>query len=92
MRTELTTRFSYGLLTAWLERDGADLVTVSGPDALRLATPAELAEHDGSVVAEFTVYEGDRVPFVLVRAPGDVVFGQRVASADVLAAVAELHG
>jgi shikimate kinase/3-dehydroquinate synthase len=35
---------------------------------------------------------GDRVPFVLVRAPGDVVFGQRVASADVLAAVAELAG
>ena len=33
---------------------------------------------------------GDRVPFVLVRAPGDVVFGQRVAADDVLAAVAEL--
>jgi shikimate kinase/3-dehydroquinate synthase len=35
---------------------------------------------------------GNRVPFVLVRAPGDVVFGQRVASDDVLAAVAELQG
>ena len=35
---------------------------------------------------------GDRVPFVLVRAPGDVVFGQRVAADDVLAAVAELAG
>jgi shikimate kinase/3-dehydroquinate synthase len=34
---------------------------------------------------------GDRVPFVLVRAPGDVVFGQRVAAADVLAAVTELR-
>jgi shikimate kinase/3-dehydroquinate synthase len=33
---------------------------------------------------------GDRVPFVLVRAPGDVVFGQRVAAEDVLAAVTEL--
>jgi len=33
---------------------------------------------------------GDSVPFVLVRAPGDVVFGQRVAADDVLAAVAEL--
>lgn len=32
----------------------------------------------------------NRVPFVLVRAPGDVVFGQRVAADDVLAAVAEL--
>ena len=33
---------------------------------------------------------GNRVPFVLVRAPGDVVFGQRVAAEDVLAAVVEL--
>jgi shikimate kinase/3-dehydroquinate synthase len=33
---------------------------------------------------------GDRVPFVLVHAPGDVRFGQRVAAADVLAAVEEL--
>ncbi|HWC25753.1 MAG TPA: bifunctional shikimate kinase/3-dehydroquinate synthase [Solirubrobacteraceae bacterium] len=35
---------------------------------------------------------GDRVPFVLVRAPGDVVFGQRVDAGDVLAAVRELVG
>jgi shikimate kinase/3-dehydroquinate synthase len=33
---------------------------------------------------------GDRVPFVLVRAPGDVRFGQRVSLEDVRAAVAEL--
>jgi shikimate kinase/3-dehydroquinate synthase len=33
---------------------------------------------------------GDRVPFVLVRAPGDVVFGQRVGADEVLAAVREL--
>jgi shikimate kinase/3-dehydroquinate synthase len=33
---------------------------------------------------------GDEVPFVLVRAPGDVVFGQRVSADDVLAAVVEL--
>jgi len=33
---------------------------------------------------------GNRVPFVLVRAPGDIVFGQRVAAEDVLAAVREL--
>ncbi|MEA2181529.1 MAG: shikimate kinase / 3-dehydroquinate synthase [Solirubrobacteraceae bacterium] len=33
---------------------------------------------------------GDRVPFVLVRAPGDVRFGRRVGSDAVLAAVTEL--
>jgi shikimate kinase/3-dehydroquinate synthase len=33
---------------------------------------------------------GDNVPFVLVQAPGEARFGQRVAAADVLAAVEEL--
>jgi shikimate kinase/3-dehydroquinate synthase len=33
---------------------------------------------------------GARVPFVLVRAPGDVATGQEVADADLHAAVAEL--
>ncbi len=33
---------------------------------------------------------GNRVPFVLLRAPGEAVFGQRVAAGDVLAAVSEL--
>jgi shikimate kinase/3-dehydroquinate synthase len=33
---------------------------------------------------------GDSVPFVLCAAPGEAVFGQRVAAADVLAAVQEL--
>ena len=35
---------------------------------------------------------GADVPYVLVRSPGDVVFGQRVADDDVRAAVAELAG
>ena len=35
---------------------------------------------------------GDSVPFVLVQAPGDVRFGQRVAADDVLSAVRELVG
>ena len=35
---------------------------------------------------------GDRVPFVLVRVPGDVVYGQRVEASEVVAAVRELVG
>jgi GH15 family glucan-1,4-alpha-glucosidase len=70
MRTELAVRFGYGLLTPWLERNASgDLLAVSGPDALRLATPVELAEKDGAAVADFTVAEGERVPFVLTRFP-----------------------
>ncbi len=51
---------------------------------------------DAAAVVEATKLDkkrvGTRVPFVLVRAPGDVVFGQRVAPEDVLAAVRELAG
>jgi shikimate kinase/3-dehydroquinate synthase len=77
---------------------------LSGTDSLR-AQVAELlaagglpttlrAEVDPEAVVAATALDkkrvGTRVPFVLVRAPGDVVFGQRVDAADVLAAVSEL--
>jgi shikimate kinase/3-dehydroquinate synthase len=78
---------------------------LSGVDALREQV-AELlaagglpttmhADIDPEAVVAATLLDkkrvGTRVPFVLVRSPGDVVFGQRVDSADVLAAVAELQ-
>jgi shikimate kinase/3-dehydroquinate synthase len=70
-----------------LRREVAALLSSAGlPVRLEGADPA-------AVVAATRLDKkrvGDRVPFVLVRAPGDVVFGQRVASADVLAAVEEL--
>jgi shikimate kinase/3-dehydroquinate synthase len=66
----------------------ADLLAAGGlPTSLR-------ADVDPQAVVAATALDkkrvGTRVPFVLVRAPGDVVFGQRVDSADVLAAVSEL--
>ncbi len=79
---------------------------LSGADDLR-AQVAELLEAAGlpvrlegdvdpqDVVAATRMDKkrvGDTVPFVLVSAPGDVRFGQRVAAADVLAAVEELVG
>jgi shikimate kinase/3-dehydroquinate synthase len=78
---------------------------LSGVDALRelvadLLAAAGLpttmgADIDPEAVVAATLLDkkrvGTRVPFVLVRSPGDVVFGQRVDSADVLAAVAELQ-
>ena len=62
---------------------GAGLPTSLSPDVDAEAVVAATALDKKRV--------GTRVPFVLVRSPGDVVFGQRVDSADVLAAVAELH-
>jgi shikimate kinase/3-dehydroquinate synthase len=76
---------------------------LSGTDALRAQVselltgaglPTSLEGADPEAVVAATRLDkkrvGDQVPFVLVRAPGDVRFGQRVGSADVLAAVAEL--
>jgi GH15 family glucan-1,4-alpha-glucosidase len=69
MRMELAIRLGYGLLTPWLEQVGPDLLAVSGPDALRLSTPVEVTEREGSAQAEFSVSEGQRVPFVLTWFP-----------------------
>jgi shikimate kinase/3-dehydroquinate synthase len=70
-----------------LRADVAELLAAAGlPTTLEGADPA-------AVVAATRMDKkrvGESVPFVLVRAPGDVVFGQRVGAPDVLAAVAEL--
>ena len=42
---------------------------VAGPDGLLLRTPVELHGEDFSTVADFTVAEGDRVPFELIWHP-----------------------
>jgi shikimate kinase/3-dehydroquinate synthase len=77
---------------------------LSGTDELRAQVAALLADAglpttmegaDPEQVVAATRLDkkrvGDHVPFVLVRAPGDVAFGQRVAATDVLAAVQELE-
>jgi GH15 family glucan-1,4-alpha-glucosidase len=69
MRMQLAIRYGYGLLTPWLERVDADLLAVCGPDALRLATPVEVTDSNGSAEAEFSVAEGQRLPFVLTWFP-----------------------
>jgi GH15 family glucan-1,4-alpha-glucosidase len=69
MRMDLAVRFGYGMLRPWLRRDGADLLAVSGPDALRLTAPVEVAAEDGCAEAGFTVGEGQRLPFVLTWYP-----------------------
>ena len=48
------------------------LVAIGGPDALVLRTPIQLEPDDMSHAAEFTVREGERVPFVLTWYPSHV--------------------
>lgn len=66
MRMELIIRFDYGSLVPWVTRlsDGT-LCAVAGPDMLVLRTPAQMKGENLKTVAEFTVDEGQTVPFVL---------------------------
>ena len=69
MRMDLVMRFGYGSLTPWVRRVDNLLVAVAGPDALALWTPIHARGQDMTTVAEFTVAEGEHIPFVLTWYP-----------------------
>jgi GH15 family glucan-1,4-alpha-glucosidase len=70
MRTELVIRFDYGSAVPWVRRlDSESLLALGGPDGLLLRTPIDLEPDGHTHVAEFSVREGDRVPFVLTWFP-----------------------
>ncbi|MBA3763646.1 MAG: glycoside hydrolase family 15 protein [Chthoniobacterales bacterium] len=65
LRMELTIRFDYGHIVPWVRKRDGGLQAIAGPDALILRTPIRTHGEDLKTVAEFTVAEGDRIPFVL---------------------------
>ncbi len=65
MRLELALRFDYGSIVPWVRTLEGTLVAVAGPDAVVLRTPVAHEGRDLRTYAEFSVSEGDRVPFVL---------------------------
>ncbi len=65
MRMELVIRFDYGAIIPWVRRVDGGIHAIAGPDRLLLRTPVELRGKDLTTVAEFTVAEGERVPFTL---------------------------
>lgn len=65
MTMELVIRFDYGRVVPWVRKRDHALEAIAGPDALVLRTPIETHGENLTTVAEFTVKEGDRVPFVL---------------------------
>jgi GH15 family glucan-1,4-alpha-glucosidase len=65
MRTRLVVRFDYGATVPWVERAVEGLTVMAGPNALYLRTPVETRGEDFTTVAEFSVREGERVPFTL---------------------------
>ncbi len=69
MHAEIVIRFDYGSIVPWVRRIDGRLSAVAGPDALVLATPVETRGEGYTTVADFTVRQGDRVPFVLTWYP-----------------------
>jgi GH15 family glucan-1,4-alpha-glucosidase len=65
MQMELVMRMDYGEAIPWVRREDHMLRAIAGPDALILRTPVETVGKAMTTVADFTVNEGDRVPFVL---------------------------
>ncbi|HXQ59974.1 MAG TPA: glycoside hydrolase family 15 protein [Acidimicrobiales bacterium] len=69
MRMDLAIRFGYGTVIPWVRHVAGLITAIAGPDALTLWTPIDTHGEDLTTVAEFTVKEGDEVPFVLTWFP-----------------------
>jgi GH15 family glucan-1,4-alpha-glucosidase len=65
MRMELIIRFDYGSIVPWVRREEGALHAIAGPDSVWLRTPVPVHGQNLTTVAEFTVDEGERVPFML---------------------------
>jgi GH15 family glucan-1,4-alpha-glucosidase len=66
MKLHLVIRFDYGSIVPWVTRlEEGGIRAVAGPDTLFLRTQVPLHGEDHSTVAEFTVAEGQEVPFML---------------------------
>src|SRR5262249_27388033 len=65
MRMDLVLRFNYGQAVPWVRRRDYGISAVSGPDAIELHTSIALQGRDLKTVAEFSVREGENVPFTL---------------------------
>ena len=72
MQMELILRFGYGATVPWVTRVHGDVLrAISGPDMAVLRTGAEIRGEAMTTVAEFTVREGQTVPFVLSYGPSN---------------------
>ena len=65
MRMELTIRFDYGSIVPWVRHVQGSLHAIAGPDSVWLRTPVPVHGENWTTLAEFTVAEGERVPFML---------------------------
>jgi GH15 family glucan-1,4-alpha-glucosidase len=69
MRMELVIRFDYGWIVPWVRHTDRGIRATAGPDTLYCHTDVELRGENLHTVADFTVSEGQRIPFTLTWAP-----------------------
>src|SRR5690348_398641 len=87
LRMELVIRCEYGSIIPWVRRleDGRH-TAVAGPDRLTLATPVKTHGENLRTLAEFSVADGEEIPFVLTWSPS---FRSIPESADAACTIAE---
>jgi GH15 family glucan-1,4-alpha-glucosidase len=85
MRMQLIIRFDYGSIIPWVRRTGTGIRAVAGPDTLILNSAVDLRNEDFRTEAEFTVSQGQRVPFVLMWHPSHEPAPAMVAAEDIVA-------
>ena len=71
MRMELVIRFDYGSIVPWVERTDYGISAIAGPDMLGLYADVPLQNENFQTTAEFTVEEGQAVPFRLAWYPSN---------------------
>jgi GH15 family glucan-1,4-alpha-glucosidase len=70
MQLELVLRFGFGAVVPWVTRtEDGTLRAVAGPDMVVLRTPVHLKGRDFTTVADFTVSDGEMIPFLLTYGP-----------------------
>jgi GH15 family glucan-1,4-alpha-glucosidase len=80
MGMELVVRFDYGSRVPWVRRIETDVLRLTaGPDSLQFRAGVEVRGEDMRTVADFTVVEGQRIPFRLSWYP---TYGEPPSLAD----------
>jgi GH15 family glucan-1,4-alpha-glucosidase len=65
VRSELVLRFDYGSIVPWVQKYDHGIEAIAGANAAHLSTPVQTHGENLTTVAEFSVAQGQRVPFVL---------------------------
>ncbi len=89
MRSDLIIRFDYGWIVPWVSWEEGGVSAIAGPDKLRLRSRISHQGEGMTTVADFTVQEGQKLPFSLAwhpsteRAPAGLEADEIIRDADV---------